>query len=61
MQGGVTRGAQRRGGGKDIISKSQARQNHPAWPPVSGEGGEVNTLVRRFHSLDMCCGIAKFI
>lgn len=55
MQGGVTRGAQRRGGGKDIISQSQAGQNHPAWPPVSGEGGEVNTPVSRFHFLDIGC------
>ena len=39
----VARGAQRRGGGRDIISKSQAGPNHPAWPPVSGEGENVNT------------------
>lgn len=32
----------KRGGGKDIISKSQAGQRHPAWPPVSEEGERVN-------------------
>lgn len=51
----MTRGAQRRGGGKEIISKSQAGQNHPAWPPVSEEGGKVNIPVIRFHFLDIYC------
>lgn len=43
VQGGVARGAQRRGGDRDIISKSQTGQHHPAWPPVSKEGEMVNT------------------
>jgi len=29
------------GGGKDIISQSQAGRHHPAWPPVS-KGGEMS-------------------
>lgn len=39
----VVIGTRGRGGGKDVISKSQAGQHHPAWPPVSEEGEKVSS------------------
>lgn len=55
----VARGARERGGDKGIISKSQAGQHHPAWPPVSEEREKVNTpavsaKVIRFHFVHYC-------
>lgn len=56
----VARGAQRRGGGRGVISESQTSQNHSAWPPVSEEGEKVNTPAMRFHFLDLYASLQIF-